>query len=407
MDNNQQEQESLQLERRKLEIPDLSSHPSYKEHGDDAIVDFSVDDIYDAFNPHVAVVVKQTTKAGKVVFECDDVINIASVKLAKKEEKKLHIDFDGDEIITVINKNDFEKQVAERGKAVFDKPVVTSTKVEKKEEEKEFVFNTLPKALFKGKLSEVDEAIYDSAFGSDNEIALIERRERAEVIQSLIEFKKEQAPIPEPAPDTPELSEVKSYLSTYPVHKVYRGIITEADDDYIPKDAYQDAEVLDEILGRSKEAAIEKAKREVALEFGKDVEDEELFNYARAPLASEEEIAELESKHMALYSSLSRIQEIQSANDFKSAYQIQDRISYLLNHRTLLYKSLTIELIKFIDSIIKKLDSYYEQASAKYEELKKYNEKISGIKSYKWKADESMKIIQENKEAAEREFGNL
>lgn len=407
MDNNQQEQDSVLLEKRKRDIPNLSSHPSYQAHGDDALVDFSVDDIQDSLNFELALQdQKEKPIVVKVPFECDEVITIRLEKPLKKKEKKrkqkaLAREFEFYEIPRVTNRTDFEEQLKARGKVALDKPVVIA-----KPKPKEPVVDTkitIPLCLFKGKLSNCEDAIYDSAFSTDAAISLIEKREKAEYISP----KKEVAPEPEVIPDNPELVEVKDYLSQYPIHKVHRGIITEADSDYLPDEAFKDGAVLDDILGRSKEAAIEKAKEEVASEVAKDVEDQELFNYAKAPLASEEEISELEKKHMELYSSISRIQEIQSANDFKSAYQIQDRISYLLNHRTLLYKSLTKELIKFIDSIIKKLDSYYEQASVKYAELKVYNEKISGVKNYKWKADESMKIIQETKESAEREFENL
>lgn len=132
--------------------------------------------------------------------------------------------------------------------------------------------------------------------------------------------------------------------------------------------------------------------------------DEEIIDFSKVPLADCKSIRELEKKHMNFYSILSKIQDTHVASDFKSAYDIQDRISYLLNHRTLLYKSLVKELLVYVDSIIEKLESYYLNISEKQKKFNKYNRKVSELKQYKFKTDESIKIIEKNQELALREM---
>lgn len=110
---------------------------------------------------------------------------------------------------------------------------------------------------------------------------------------------------------------------------------------------------------------------------------------------------ELEKKQMNFYSILSQVQEGNSASDFKSAYDIQDRISYLLNHRTLLYKDLVSELISYMDTIIQKLEKYKEDNKEKRFKFNKHNKRISELKRYNYQVDESIKIIDEHQKIAE------
>lgn len=134
------------------------------------------------------------------------------------------------------------------------------------------------------------------------------------------------------------------------------------------------------------------------------VDDNFMEKFERVALADEADIKKLEMKHMHFYSLLSKIQEIHSASDFKSAYDIQDRISYLLNHKTLLYKTLVEHLLQYMENIIQKLEDYCKKISKKREKFQDYNKRISALKNYKYKTDESINILDENKEIAETEL---
>nr|WP_014273056.1 hypothetical protein [Mycoplasma haemocanis] len=277
----------------------------------------------------------------------------------KKKPKKLVIpNFDDYEILNITDRRDIEEQILLRVAEVVSAP-------------------SLPALV--------------------EEVAPVKEPDKVKAAKT----PKEKAKIP-----LPDLEEVQKYLSSYPMDKIYRGIFSEASSDFVAENAYSNKDIVDEIIAKSREEARIRARFSFRT-VGRDVLDDALFDYAKAPLASEEEIFLLEEKHMKLYAIVARIQENHAEDDFKSAYQIQDRISYLLNHQTLLYKSLTKELIRYLDSIIEKLNDYYEKTSIKYAQLKKHNERISTIKQYKWRSDDSMKIIQENQRLAQQELNKF
>ncbi|AEG73819.1 hypothetical protein MHF_1589 [Mycoplasma haemofelis Ohio2] len=335
--------DSIASEKRELDIPKIDDNPFLEHNGEDARIFAS--DWSDETLISEFKLVKQPVKK-------------------KKKPKKLVIpNFDDEVYLNVTDRRDIEDQLLLRAAEMISAP-------------------TLPPPV--------------------EEVAPAKEPEVKEVKPPKPkEPPKERAPIP-----LPDLEEVQKYLSSYPIDKIYRGIFSEASCDFVAEDAYSNKDVVDEIIAKSREEARIRARFSFRT-VGKDALDDALFDYAKAPLASEEEIFLLEEKHMKLYAIVARIQENHAEDDFKSAYQIQDRISYLLNHQTLLYKSLTKELIRYLDSIIEKLNDYHEKTSVKYAQLKKHNERISTIKQYKWKSDDSMKIIQENQRLAQQELNKF
>lgn len=120
-------------------------------------------------------------------------------------------------------------------------------------------------------------------------------------------------------------------------------------------------------------------------------------------LASEDKINELFDLHMRFYSLLSEIQDTSISSDFRSAYDIQDRISYVLDHQSLLSKKLVERLIYYLRDIANRLKIYGEELKRKRIRYTELNHRVSVLKEYKYKTDESFKFLSENKEIVEKE----
>lgn len=131
------------------------------------------------------------------------------------------------------------------------------------------------------------------------------------------------------------------------------------------------------------------------------VPEEEIL---RAPLASEEQTEELTRLHINLYSVLALIQETNLASDFKAAYDIQDKISYILTNRTLMFESLVSELIVYLKAVIEKLEFHQKEIFKKQNKFVSFSSRISRLKEYKYKTDESFKLIEESNIIAHQEL---
>lgn len=126
--------------------------------------------------------------------------------------------------------------------------------------------------------------------------------------------------------------------------------------------------------------------------------------YLNLNLASEEKINELTRLHMELYSILSKVQEVRVASDLKDAYDIQDRISYVLDNRSLLMDNLVDSLIEYLGDIVKKLEACEREIRLKQARFNEFNRRVSKLKEYKYKTDLSFKLLDENKAIAEEEI---
>ncbi|KMZ96221.1 hypothetical protein PVNG_02359 [Plasmodium vivax North Korean] len=100
------------------------------------------------------------------------------------------------------------------------------------------------------------------------------------------------------------------------------------------------------------------------------------------PLAEPELINKLCESHMVFFHLLSKLQETHTPSDFATAYHIQDRIAYLIDNQTLLYRTLTKKLIKYLDHINEKLKKYYDEITLKQEDLRKINAQITRFNEY-------------------------
>ncbi|CCE66561.1 hypothetical protein [Candidatus Mycoplasma haematominutum] len=106
------------------------------------------------------------------------------------------------------------------------------------------------------------------------------------------------------------------------------------------------------------------------------------YNLKDFPLAEPALIQKLCDEHLIFFNLLSKLQETHTPTDFTTAYHIQDRIAYLLDNQTLLYKELTKKLIKYLEKINSKLKKYYDEITLKQEDLKKINAQISRFNEY-------------------------
>ncbi|WP_043896213.1 hypothetical protein [Mycoplasma parvum] len=118
------------------------------------------------------------------------------------------------------------------------------------------------------------------------------------------------------------------------------------------------------------------------------------YNLKDFPLAEPELINELCEAHKVFFDFLSRLQETHTPTDFKTAYHIQDRIAYLLDNQTLLYRSLTKQLIKYLNRINEKLKKYYQEITIKQEDLRKINAQISRFNEYDRKTHDRLDYVE-------------
>lgn len=121
-------------------------------------------------------------------------------------------------------------------------------------------------------------------------------------------------------------------------------------------------------------------------------------------LASTEKVQELTHLHMDLYSILSRVQEVKVASDLKDAYDIQDRISYVLDNQSLLMEKLVDSLIDYLKEIVQKLSECEKEIRLKQARFNEFNRRVSKLKEYKYKTDLSFNLLDENKSIAEEEI---
>lgn len=100
------------------------------------------------------------------------------------------------------------------------------------------------------------------------------------------------------------------------------------------------------------------------------------------PLADPETINKLADTHSKYFRLLTKLQDTHTPEDFVTAFRIQDRIAYLLDNQTLLYKTLTKQLIKYLEKINDKLEKYLKDITLKQEDLKRMNAQISRFNEY-------------------------
>ncbi|GCE63162.1 hypothetical protein [Candidatus Mycoplasma haematohominis] len=124
----------------------------------------------------------------------------------------------------------------------------------------------------------------------------------------------------------------------------------------------------------------------------------------RAPLASDEQVEELTRLHLHLYSILALIQETNLASDFKAAYDIQDKISYILTNRTIMFETLVLDLTIYLQAVIEKLEFYQREIYKKQQKFISFSSRISRLKEYKYKTDESFKLIDDSRMIAYQEL---
>ncbi|ADX97620.1 hypothetical protein [Mycoplasma suis] len=154
-------------------------------------------------------------------------------------------------------------------------------------------------------------------------------------------------------------------------------------------------------LERDADADLESEEHEkMAKEKEKDsLEDKRLsiaYNIKDFPLAEPPLINELCEAHKIFFDYLSKLQETHTPTDFQTAYNIQDRIAYLIDNQTLLYKSLTKQLIKYLNRINEKLKNYYDEITLKQEDLRKLNAQISRFNEYDRKTRERLSFAEED-----------
>ncbi|AFO51622.1 hypothetical protein MHLP_00210 [Candidatus Mycoplasma haematolamae str. Purdue] len=113
-----------------------------------------------------------------------------------------------------------------------------------------------------------------------------------------------------------------------------------------------------------------------------DKKHEVTYNLKDFPLAEPELVNQLCEAHLVFFNLLSKLQETHTPTDFTTAYHIQDRIAYLIDNQTLLYKTLTKQLIKYLERINTKLKKYYDEITLKQEDLRKINAQISRFNEY-------------------------
>lgn len=106
------------------------------------------------------------------------------------------------------------------------------------------------------------------------------------------------------------------------------------------------------------------------------------YNLKDFPLAEPELINQLAETHTKFFQLLSKLQNTHTPDDFVTAFRIQDRIAYLLDNQTLLYKTLTKKLIWYLERINKRLEKYYSDITIKQEDIKKMNAQISRFNEY-------------------------
>lgn len=142
--------------------------------------------------------------------------------------------------------------------------------------------------------------------------------------------------------------------------------------------------------------------------FLKNIEDE-LVGYKshNLPLADEKLVTLLKNKHIIFYNLLAKIQETHAPNDFVSAYQIQDRIAYLINNPTLLYKDLARKLITYLEKINQKLQTYHNEIAVKQQVLKSLNSQLAKFHEHKRKTEAGFANAEEEATMIKEEISNL
>lgn len=126
----------------------------------------------------------------------------------------------------------------------------------------------------------------------------------------------------------------------------------------------------------------QKLLKEQEESFRQDQRNVHTYNLKDFPLAEPELINQLAEIHTRFFQLLSKLQNTHTPDDFATAFRIQDRIAYLLDNQTLLYKTLTKKLIGYLEKINKRLEKYLADITIKQEDIKKMNAQISRFNEY-------------------------
>ncbi|AFN64996.1 hypothetical protein WEN_00975 [Mycoplasma wenyonii str. Massachusetts] len=130
--------------------------------------------------------------------------------------------------------------------------------------------------------------------------------------------------------------------------------------------------------------------------YKKDERTKHTYALKDFPLAEPELINQLAETHSKYFGLLVKLQDTHTPEDFVTAFRIQDRISYLLDNQTLLYKSLTKQLIQYLERINERLEKYLADITLKQEDIKRMNAQITRFNEYDRKTQ--TKIDQVEKE---------